>query len=67
MGKLYILFAIVYAIAKSVKTLESEPIRILGEFLKNLLLFPLQAIKDFIEWQVKSPEEVKNEPKRRNR
>ena len=63
MIKLYILLMIVYTIIKTFKTEEEQPIRIAGEAIRNLLLFPYVAIKDLVELFT----EQTDEPTRRDR
>lgn len=54
---------IIYTIIKTFKTEEEQPIRIAGEAIRNLLLFPYVAIKDLVELFT----EQTDEPTRRDR
>lgn len=48
LGKIYVVVAFAYAVRGMILTKETVPTRIAGEFLKNLLLFPLNALIDIV-------------------
>jgi len=66
MIKIYFVCAVVYAFIKLGKSEEVEWVRIVGEWLKHFLLFPLAFIKDIVEVLTRSAEIVdETEPKKR--
>ena len=49
MIKLYIIVALIYALLKSLNSNEQKATGIIGFFLTNFFLFPINAIKDIVK------------------